>query len=151
LREIDIRRARTSDATALTRIAHAAKRHWRYADEYMRLWADDLTVTAELIATMTVFCAVQSAQIVGFYALSADGGVRELEHMWVAPEHIGTGIGTRLLAHALDTARSEGAIVLRIAADPHAEAFYLKSGARRVDTVPSRPSGRTLPLLELDV
>ena len=44
-----VRRARPADAAGLTRIAHAAKRHWRYPARWMRLWRDDLTVTAEAV------------------------------------------------------------------------------------------------------
>jgi hypothetical protein len=40
-----------------------------------------------------------------------------------------------------------------IDADPHAEAFYVRMGARRTGTgtVASRPEGRELPRLVLDL
>ncbi len=66
--------------------------------------------------------------------------------MWVAPERVGGG-GAALFAHAVETARAEGASQLRISSDPNAEGFYVKMGARRVGEVPSRPPGRMLPLL----
>jgi GNAT superfamily N-acetyltransferase len=45
---------------------------------------------------------------VGFYALSQDGDELELEHMWVDPGHMRTGVGALLLAHAVATARRLG-------------------------------------------
>jgi hypothetical protein len=52
---------------------------------------------------------------------------------------------------ALRTPRSAigalGGARLDIAADPHAEGFYLHVGAHRVGVVPSTPAGRVLPLL----
>ena len=42
-----IRKAHSVDAEALPAIAHAAKRHWRYSEEYIGLWRDDLTVTTD--------------------------------------------------------------------------------------------------------
>lgn len=142
-----IRRARAAEAAALTRIAYAAKRHWGYGDELMRLWTADLTVTEELVSAQPVYVAVRAARLVGFYALSREGDLFELEHMWVDPPHLGTGIGTRLFDHAAATARSLGGVTMRIASDPNAEGFYRRMGARRVGEVASSPVGRMLPLL----
>jgi hypothetical protein len=36
-----------------------------------------------------------------------------------------------------------------VPSDPNAQGFYVKMGAQRVGEVPSRPPGRTLPLLVL--
>jgi hypothetical protein len=38
-----------------------------------------------------------------------------------------------------------------IASDPHAEGFYRRLGARRVRWVASKPAGRRLPRLALDL
>lgn len=142
-----IRRARAADAEALTRIAHAAKRHWGYGDGLIRLWAADLTVTEESLSEHPVYVAVRAARLVGFYALSRDGDQFELEHMWVDPPHMGSGVGTRLFDHAAATARSLGGATLRIASDPNAEGFYRRMGAQRVGEVASSPAGRMLPVL----
>ena len=144
-------RVLASDASALTRGAHAAKRHWKYPEDWIRLWRDALTVTPGFVARHPVWCAIRGASMLGFYALSGVGPVRELEHLWVLPAHIGRGVGARLLDHAVVTLRAEGARVLRIASDPHAEGFYLAMCARRIGEVASTPRGRTLPLLVIEV
>ena len=149
LTPVDIRAARPPDAQRLTTIAHAAKRHWRYPDELISLWQADLTVSPQFIVDCSVFCAVQDSEIVGFYALSRQGEAFELEHLWVDPQHMETGVGAQLFQHAVRTVRSMGGTVLNIASDPHAEGFYLRMGAIRVGEVPSRPEGRSLPLLAL--
>lgn len=149
--DVVTRRALPSDAPALTRVAHAAKRHWRYPEDWLRLWRDALTVTPALIERQPVWCAVRGAEVLGFYVLAGSGATRELEHFWVAPGHIGRGIGARLLEHAVATLRADGARRLRIASDPYAVGFYLGLGARRMGEWPSTPRGRTLPLLVLDV
>ncbi len=148
--KIDIRRAQKADSNILTAVAHAAKRHWRYPEEYIELWRDALTVTPDFIGRHSVHCAWQDERVVGFYALSGEGPVRELEHMWVVPDVIGKGIGAWLMDHALWTMRRDGVGTLRIASDPNAEGFYVKMGAQRVGEVPSRPNGRRLPLLVLE-
>lgn len=148
---VAVRRARPADAATLTRVAHAAKRHWRYPEELILMWKDALSVSEDYVEAHPVFCAVRDAEIVGFYSLVGDGDARELDHLWVVPQHMGTGVGTRLFEHALLTMRESGGRSLRIAADPNAEGFYVKRGARRVGEWPSVPEGRRLPLLQYDL
>lgn len=148
---IEIRRARPSDAAVLTRIAHAAKRHWGYSDALIALWNDELTITAAFVNAHPVYVATRGATAVGFYALSHENDVFELEHMWVDPLHIGSGVGRELFAHAVVTARALGGALLTIAADPNAEAFYSGLGAHRAGEIASTPAGRVLPLLFFDL
>jgi len=148
---IRIRSARSEDASTLTAVAHAAKRHWGYPEELIQLWRADLTVTPAFITSHPVYCAVKGSEIVGFYALSREGDTFELEHMWVHPKHMGEGVGASLFEHAINFIRSRGGRILKIASDPNAEGFYHQMGARRVGEIPSRPEGRTLPLLVVRV
>jgi ribosomal protein S18 acetylase RimI-like enzyme len=148
---IRIRRARASDLPELTRIAHAAKRHWNYSDELITLWRDDLTVTSDDLQDDLVFCAERDGTLAGFYSVSGDGPSREIEHMWVLPEHIGSGIGRALFEHMTAELRAAGVELLRIESDPNAVGFYERMGARRIGDVPATPAGRTLPLLELAI
>ena len=106
---VEIRRAHRDDAETLTAIAHAAKRYWHYPEEWLRLWTKELTVTPDFIENNRVYCAQRSSEVVGFYALSGEGLTRELDHLWVAPEQVGAGLGAALFAHAARTARAEGA------------------------------------------
>jgi GNAT superfamily N-acetyltransferase len=106
-------------------------------------------VTSGFLARHPVHCAVEGHDLLGFYALANEGGVFELEHMWVDPSSIGRGIGAALFRHAVDTVRALGGSMLRIASDPNATGFYLAMGARRMGDVPSKPEGRTLPMFEL--
>jgi GNAT superfamily N-acetyltransferase len=89
----------------------------------------------------------RGGHVLGFGALSGAGAVRELEHFWVLPAHMGRGVGARLFADAVAALRADGARQLRIASDPFAVGFYRQIGARLVGEVPSTPRGRTLPLL----
>lgn len=145
----EIRAGRPQDARRLTEVAHAAKRHWGYPGELMALWREALTVTGEFIDENPIFCAMDDEEITGFYALSHEDDVFELEHMWIDPTRHGSGIGALLFAHAVDVVRSLGGTRLNIASDPNAVGFYERMGAVRTGEVPSRPEGRTLPLLTL--
>jgi GNAT superfamily N-acetyltransferase len=149
--KVIIRVAETTEAERLTEIAHAAKRHWGYPEEYIRLWEEELTFTPDYIADNPVYAAVAlDGEIVGVYALEGSRETPELEHFWVDPGYMGRGIGRQLFRHMVGVARDNGASSLKIVSDPNAEDFYRKMGARRVGETPTVPEGRTLPVLVLE-
>jgi N-acetylglutamate synthase-like GNAT family acetyltransferase len=148
---LKIRRASADDAAALTALAIRSKRHWGYDDSLIELWRDDLTFTPEAIARKTVLVAEHRGRMLGIVGVDTAGPTAELEDLWIEPDVMGRGLGRRLFYEGLDLARAAGARTLSIVSDPNAEEFYLRMGARRVDLVPSRPDGRTLPRLELPI
>jgi len=65
---------------------------------------------------------------------------------------MGTGAGRKLFEAIVALITAEGAQKLVILADPHAEEFYLRVGAKRVGDAPSDSiPGRRLPLLEFEI
>lgn len=147
-----IRPARPDEAAPLTRIAHAAKRHWGYPEEWIARWRDALTITPEYLGSHAVSVAAEAMSPPhGFYALSMRGDTAVLDHLWVEPRWMGQGIGRELLGHAVGTARAQGAARLEIDSDPHAEAFYQRMGALRIGEVRADVDEvrRVLPRLEI--
>jgi len=147
-----IRKAATEDAGALTRIAHEAKRHWGYPEHWIQHWQDDLTISPEFISGNDVYVAEDDEGLVGFYALIVQGQKAELDHMWVTPAHIGTGVGKSLFLHAMDRAAAAKINSVEILSDPNAESFYRKMGAYRTGEQTSEIDGvpRVLPRLVVD-
>ena len=141
------------DADVLTRIAFAAKRYWGYPERWIGHWGESLTITPEFVGNNEVYAAVSGGEPFGFYALTGTGPKLELEHLWVSPAWIGSGSGRLLFEHAKDKAASAGASVVQIEADPNAEGFYLRMGARRVDENVYEIEGhrRVLPLLVVEL
>lgn len=148
---IEIRRAKSDDADTLTAIAHAAKRHWGYPDNWIAHWKSELTITPEFINANEVFVAVNDGRIIGCCALVLSESLSELEHMWILPEFIGTGLGRRLFMHARDRAASLSLGELELSADPNAEGFYQHMGAVRIGEVRSEIDGqpRVLPRMKV--
>lgn len=151
--EIAIRRATPGEAEKLTRIAHAAKRHWGYPEGWIALWKEALTITPDFIASNEVYVASVTDEVAGFYALLDHGDKVTLEHLWVMPQYIGRGVGGALFDHAVKAARAMGAATMEIESDPNAEGFYKRMGARRIRELSSEIEGkpRVLPLLAVDV
>ena len=150
---VEIRRASSDAAAVLTRVAFAAKRYWGYPERWISHWSESLTITQEFVKNNEVYAAVLGGEPFGFYALIGAGRELELEHLWVSPAWIGSGTGRLLFEHAMDTAASRGASSVKIEADPNAEGFYLRMGARRVGKNVYEIEGqrRVLPLMVVDL
>jgi N-acetylglutamate synthase-like GNAT family acetyltransferase len=147
-----IRQASPKEAAVLTQIALDAKRHWGYPEHWIQHWQEDLTISSDFINNNQVYVAECEDEIIGFYALVVGERQAELEHMWVAPQFIGTGVGKELFIHAMQTAAGENISEVEISADPNAEGFYQRMGARRIGEVTSEIDGQTrrVPRLTVD-
>jgi N-acetylglutamate synthase-like GNAT family acetyltransferase len=150
--DIQIRRARPDEAAVLTEIAHAAKRHWGYPENWIQHWQVELTITPEFIADNEMYVAVEGEEIVGCCALTFNDSSAELEHIWIRPEHMGGGIGRALFRQIKDRARNLKLPALELSADPNAEGFYERMGARRIGEVRSEIEGkpRILPRMMIN-
>ena len=92
-------------------------------------------------------------QIAGCCALVTSNGLAELEHMWIDPKQMSKGIGRALFEHTERRAEGLGFSTLELSADPHAEAFYERMGAKRIGDVPADMFGqsRVLPRMRVDL
>ena len=151
---VTIRRADSSEAEQLTAIAHAAKRHWGYPEKWIEQWQTDLTITPEFITDNEVFVAIVNDSIAGCCALVVTGALAEIEHMWIKPEHMGSGVGRALFEHARERARELQLPMLELSADPNAEGFYERMGAKRIADIPASMNGaaaRVLPRMRINL
>jgi len=147
-----IRRALPEEASTLTTIALEAKRYWGYPEHWIKHWESDLTISADFIRDHHVYVAEADGEIRGFYALCVSGDKAELEHMWVTPASIGTGIGKELFLDAMERAAALAVRDVEISADPNAAGFYKRMGAMQIGEVDSPIDGKTrkIPRLKIE-
>jgi GNAT superfamily N-acetyltransferase len=147
---MQIVRAKPEDADALTEIAYAAKRHWGYPERWIEAWRDILTMHPEFIAANVAYCAMEDDNMVGFYVLTTESDGIHLDHLWINPAAMRRGTGRTLFEHAVDQVGKAGFDLIKIEADPNAEGFYERMGARRVGVSVCEVEGekRELPLME---
>src|ERR1700728_3638745 len=69
----------------------------------------------------------------------------ELDSLFVAPSQMRAGVGTALLVHAINRARADAYVTVRLDSDPFASSFYERHGALLVGTATSVSTGRELP------
>lgn len=153
------RRAEEGEHRILTEISFRSKSYWQYPQSYISIWEPELTITREYIGTNKVFVCSAKEETIGYYSLVMLSQDKEfsgrilqsgwwLDHMFVVPEHIGTGVGREMFSHCLAQLLKENAARLMILADPFALNFYLKMGCVYIDAYPSTIPGRTTPYLE---
>jgi GNAT superfamily N-acetyltransferase len=137
----------------LTEIAISAKRYWNYPETWIQFWTPQLTITADYIASNEVWMMMDKGKPIAFGALSRIEEGYELGHLWVLPEYIGKGIGRRLFEHILERCKILNIHTLRIYADPNAQTFYEKMGAKTVGEHHSDLLGddRVLPIMEIEL
>jgi maltose O-acetyltransferase len=162
LQEIRIDKVQTYDSVALTEIAFAAKRHWRYPEHYYELWQDELTISDDYISQNIVYKLSYLDSVIGFYSIienetdiySGDIFIKKgfwLEHMFINPDYHRNGIGRIMINHVKHIAENNGISSLMIFADPFAKGFYDKIGAVYLSKSKSSIPGRLIPIHELAI
>jgi GNAT superfamily N-acetyltransferase len=145
-----IRPSSPEDAATLTQIALEAKRYWGYPEHWIRHWESDLTISSDFIRDNHVYVADDDGEICGFYALCVTGNKAELEHMWVTPDRIGTGIGKVLFLDAIERAAVLNVSEVELTSDPNAAGFYRRMGAMQIGETESATTGRKLPRMKIE-
>lgn len=145
-----LRPARPDECGELTGLIMRSKASNGYDDAFMEACRAELTVTPETFAEGPFAVLETDGRVVGTVQVCQHRDGWHLELMFIDPDCQGMGAGRRLVGWARAEARRQGATELHIEADPNAEAFYLKSGARRVGVTPSGSiPGRMIPLMIL--
>jgi GNAT superfamily N-acetyltransferase len=143
-----IRRARPSEAGALSELAVRSKAHWGYDAAFMARCREALRVDPANVRRHSYYVAERDGELLGFYGFEPEDDQVGLAFFFVAPEAIGSGLGRALLDHAKECARAEGFDELIAIADPNAAAFYEKMGGRPAGAAPSEiDPARPLPVL----
>jgi predicted N-acetyltransferase YhbS len=150
---MNILRAPGQSANELTQITISAKRHWEYPEAWIQIWIPSLTITAEYLNSHETWMMVMEDQPVGYYSFNQNEEGLWLDNLWILPAYMGQGIGKSLFGHALERSRALGASILKIEADPNAQSFYERMGARKVGEHRTEMHGepRILPVMEIEL
>ena len=143
------RPAEIKDIETLNHISLASKRYWKYPEEWMERWKDDLCISESDLIDLVITVVTINDELRGFCAIRETDGYYEVEHLWLLPETIGKGLGKALLLASLESAVNKDLPIL-VEADPNAEAFYKKQGFVTYGKKESFPKGRYLPLMKME-
>ncbi len=145
-----IRPGDVAEGARLKEIAIASKGFWGYEPERVREWADRGDFSPRRLRELTVFVAESKGVAIAWASLIPKGEVAWLEDLWVEPDWIGQGVGTRLFQHAAQRARLGGARTMEWEAEPNALGFYERLGGRHVRESTSE-WGRTLSVMSIEL
>lgn len=159
---IVVRPAVANDSEGLTQISFAAKRYWNYPEQYFEVWQEELTITPSYIRDNTVYVAENGGQVIGYFSLvevkedfwAGTVFVNEgiwLEHIFILPEYIGKGIGSKLIAFLKIKCVEMKIDKVNIFSDPNAKGFYDKLGACYISESLSSIPGRAVSLYTLHI
>jgi GNAT superfamily N-acetyltransferase len=144
--DVRIRPADPKEEERLREIAAASKQYWGYDRDQVRQWAATLGYSGKDVQVAEV-----GGEPVAYAVLSGSGETAILDELWVEPEWIGKGVGSRLFRFVADRAAERGASRLEWESDPNAVGFYERLGGRYLrDSEPSQ-WGRILPVMGIDL
>lgn len=160
--EMIIRRAREEESDVLTTLSFTSKHIWGYPEEYFDVWKNELTITESYIKNNQIYLADYKGQVIGYFSVTqvpndfyaGEVFVKKgfwLEHLFIKPEFIKKGVGTRLINFAVDLCRKNGVRTLNIFADSNAAGFYNKIGAVYIDESPSSIMSRNVIIYQLNI
>lgn len=120
-----------------------SKSHWNWPAGYLDQAISLLLITPAYLRAHLCF-EISSGQdeTVAFFAVDTSGEQAELDHLWVTPDLIRTGLGRMACNCVFELARDKRWPEIRVLPDPMAEAFYLRMGFHDTGRrVPSRVPG----------
>jgi GNAT superfamily N-acetyltransferase len=157
--EVRIREATLADARACAEV-HVEGWRWAYrgllpddhldrlsVEERERMWREGFAEPGQRVA----WVAERDGRVVGFCVTGpsedadADRGTAEVYAIYLRPEVVGTGVGRRLFAHAVDDLRRRGfraATLWVLEANERARRFYERAGWRPDGAVNEELIGR---------
>ena len=149
--ECELRRATPLESGTLTKLARVSKASWGYPATWMDAWEAQLTISTEYVELHRVTVACGALGIIGMCALEDHEDHWMLEHVWVSPRAHRRGVGRLLVLDALDATRRRPVAPVRLFADPFAQDFYARLGARVIGWLAAPmhgDSGRRLVRME---
>lgn len=144
---LNFEQANPSETEQLSKIAHISKQIWGYSDEQLASWESDLTLTADYIAKNHVFKIFAQNELIGFYVI-VEGENIEVDHLWLLPQHIRKGFGSRIFEHIRQSVATLGKSIFRLVAEPNAKGFYDKMNGVAINSFESKIPGRFLEIYE---
>ncbi len=144
---MQVRPARESDVDGIWRVHGDSIRELcreRYTPREIEAWIAFRPPEAyrSALASRELFVAEWQGEIVGFGQL--DPAKAEIEACYVAPEAVGSGVGSALLSRMEEEARRRGHGVVRLNATLNAESFYARRGYRWLGRATHRVAGDVL-------
>ena len=107
-----------------------------------RLYEFNMDATGHRDGLDLGFVVEEAGEVVAAAAGYTWGGICEVKTLWVHPDHRKAGLGSALMAQAMDEARARGCRLMFLTTyDFQARDFYERLGFECIATIPDKPLG----------
>ena len=139
--------ANVTDLGNINTLIRESKGFWGYSDSFLDEFMQQWGIKESYLHTNEVILLEVESNLMGLYAFKINNQqAPELDVFFVARNKIGTGVGKSMWQQALHYAFVHQWAEFEIIADPNAEQFYERMGAKTVGTFESFP-GRFVPVM----
>lgn len=147
-----ITEANTNDNEILTEITKKSKAYWKYSEEQILKWNNNLTISKNYIETNFVYKLENGNKIVGYYSyiIKKEKNVL-LDNLFILPEYIGKGFEKYLMHDFLNRMKDEKFEKITLDSEPNAEDFYLKIGFKKIGEFETSIKNRFMPIMEMSL
>jgi len=143
---VQLRRALTADADALSDLSYRSKASNGYDVDFMEACREELAVTQQIIADGEIWISEANGKPVGFFNIGLEKDVLEVYSLYVDPDVKRSGVGRTLWGALEERAGAMTAKAIELDADPSAVEFYTAMGCSVIGQAPSGSiPGRMLP------
>lgn len=138
-----IRPAMIADLPIINEVLRLSKGHWGYDQDFMDKFMYYLGLTPEYLFFSHTRLLFLGDDLVGFYSLTCKKAGLELDHLFIHPNFMLQGWGSKLWQDCCKTVKELGKREFTLWSDPGAEKFYIKLGCKKIgkaksDLLPNR-------------
>ena len=119
------------EVTRLNSIIERSKRYWDYSEAYLEAAIPLIQIDARWLQENRGYSIFEENELIGFLGVVQDKDFWTLDHLWISPSKIRTGIGRQAVDFMVKEAQKFHITKIFLLPDPPAEGFYLRQGARR--------------------
>lgn len=149
---MNVRRASPNESELLTQIAIESESYWGEDEEFIRRFSIEYRVSETFIKNNPTYVLEDDSEIVGFYAITQNNNITELEYLYIKRSMIGKGCGKFLWMHIIKKCEELGVTRIELVTSPEALDFYKRQGAKQIGVVESTlRNGRMIPKLEYQI
>src|SRR5665648_177744 len=133
-----------NELPAINDLISRSKSFWSYDEDYLRQAIPIIQVTEQWLKDHEGY-SIYLEELVGFMGLEIEGENVTLRHLWIHPDMVRKGFGTKIVNYLRELSRERGFQSIRFISEPPAEGFYRKLGAEFTgEVVPSKVKGGPL-------
>jgi GNAT superfamily N-acetyltransferase len=125
---IEPKKATKEDLQTLNKLLRASKGYWGYNEEFLDKFMGIFAVSEKNVITHETWKFFDDQKLVGVITL--DINEPELINLFVDPQYIGKGFGAEIWHFSVERFAAEKINSFKIWADPNANGFYEKMGAK---------------------